>query len=51
MTEHRTSELEDRSIKLIQYEQKRVYWKQIDRALGTCETITKDPMFTSEEEE
>lgn len=47
MTEDRISELEDRSITLIQYEQKRVEWKQMNRALGTCETITTNQMFIS----
>ena len=42
--QHRISELEGRSVILIQCEQKRVDWKQMNRVSGT-ETIIKSEMF------
>ena len=51
-TEDKINELEDRPIEFTHYEQKRADWKQMNRkqmnrASGTCETKTKDPMFIS----
>ena len=47
MTEDRSSELEDRTIHINQYEQEEKTGK-VARALGNCRIITKCSMFVSE---